>query len=194
MSIESNATDIANDEEQSADANKEQVVQTGSSLEDQLKYLKEINADLIKTRDAAKRKTREYEKEVETHKTLAANLKEKLVSKIVTNSLKEALSKAGALSVDTALKLIDKSKITLNDDFEYDTNSITSLVEELRKSDSVLFKPEAATDEKEVLPVKHTSVGRAGEAENAGTAFQLAIANAKSQKQIDAIMQQFGKI
>lgn len=195
MTIDSNAVDAVNDEDKQADANlAAKVEMTGQSLEEQLKYLKEINVDLIKTRDAAKRKARELEKEAESSKALSATLKEKLVSRIVTDSLKAELTKAGALSVDTALKLVDRSKIVLNDDYDLDTKSIELLVEELKKSDSVLFKPVTATDEKEEKSIKHPDIARAGEAENIATAFSVAMRSARTQSQIDAVMRKFGKI
>lgn len=195
MTTESNVVDATNDEDKLADANSAAKMEmTGQSLEEQLRYLKEINSELIKTRDAAKRKARELEKESESHKTLAATLKEKLVSRVVTDSLKAELAKAGALSVDTALKLVDRSKLVLSDDFELDTKSVESLVEELKTTDSILFKPVTATDEKEGKPIKQPSIARAGEAANSETAYEVAMRAAKNQKQIEAIMRQFGKI
>ena len=206
MTTDSSVVDATGGNEQEiADAIQDvQIKMAGQPIEEQLAAQREINKNLIKTRDAAKARARELEKmyaefetikkEGESSKALAATLKEKLVSRAINDSLKAELTKAGALSVDTALKLVDKSKIVFNDEYELDSKSIENLVSELKKSDSILFKPDAAADEKEDKPVKHSSIGRPGEGVSSETAYEVEMNNAKTQAQVEAIMRKFNKI
>ena len=198
MTTEAEGVDspTAEDNEQAAaDAAKLEELAT-KSLEDQLAALKAINADAIKTRDSAKRKLREIEKSNEKTAAEAASYKERLISRAVTESLKTALVDAGVLSVDTALKLIDKKAVLLNDEFEADPESIKTIVTALSVSDSILFKAKAeekAEDEKEkVLP--NNPIKRPGSKTTQEDAFTIALRGAKSQREIEALLKLHGKM
>ena len=193
MTNDSNAVDSAEDSQKTEVETLDEIV-AGQSLEEQVAKLTSINAELIKSRDAVKRKTREVEREAEANKTLAGSLKDKLVSKIVNDSLKEALGKAGALSIDTAMKLVDRSKIQLSEEFEIDSKNIEDIVSELQKSDSILFKPVENEDKTTNAVVKHTSVARPGETDKIVSSYEQTLRGAKSQRQIEDIMRKFGKL
>jgi hypothetical protein len=167
------------------------------TAEEQIAALREERQVLIKVRDSAKRKAREQEKLAEERLLIATGYKEKLVTKVVSDSLKQTLVDAGALSIDTALKLIDKNKVKLDDDFNVDMESIKELVEAMRVSDPVLFKAKESVKEdgkKEAATQLQNSLARAGEKATIESAYKTAINNAKSTAQIEAVMKQFGKI
>lgn len=115
-----------------------------------------------------------------------SNLKSGLKNKAVDAALKEALQKAGARSVDTVSKLIDKSKVeVVGDDFQVNTDSIQAQIEELRKTDPVLF----GVGESTPLPsVKRPSDG------TPSVGFETEMRAAKSQSEIMSVMKKYGKI
>lgn len=124
--------------------------------------LKAINSDVIGSRDDAKAKLRKieddkakadakaleeqgkfkelYEKEVEARKTLETLLQTKSADAALTLELQ----KAGALSVETALPLVDKSKLQFNDGV-VTPESIADAITEVKDKHKIVFgdKPQA---------------------------------------------------
>jgi hypothetical protein len=192
MTTDTNSADTQKvDENNSADA--EQLTQSNKSVDEQLIALKNLSAEAIKTRDAAKRKLREIEIAHEQAVNESKQFKERLVSRAVTDSLKAALVDAGALSVDTALKLVDKSAIKLNDNFEAELDSVKAIVEALKKSDSILFKTEKVEEKKEEPEQKQNpAIKRATDKGSNEDAYAVAIKGAKTIKELEAIRQKFG--
>lgn len=183
------------DQEQAAADAAQQKALNSKSLEDQLKALQEINAEAIKTRDSAKRKLRELESTNAKTIAEAANYKDRLINKSVTESLRNALADAGALSIDTALKLIDKKAIKLNEEFEADQESIKLIVEGLTQSDSILFKAkeELKDDKKEDKPLPSNPIKRPGSKTTQEDSFSIALKAAKSRVEIEALLRAHNK-
>lgn len=188
--------DLSKDDN-TADADKDTKV--SKTIEEELAALRAVNAELIKTRDAAKRKNRELEVQQSKAQEEANKYKDKLISKTVNDTLKNALVDAGVLdnALGTALKLIDKKAIALNDEFEADLDSVKAVIEGLKTSDSILFKQvekkEEVKDEKdEKDPAVNNSVKRASDKASTQDAYKVALQSAKTQKELAEVMRKFG--
>lgn len=176
------------------------------SLEEALNIianLKGINADVIRTRDETKQKLRKYEEEhqqreqallteqgkfkelYEATTSQLESLKGALKNTAIDSSLKDTLAKAGVRSVDTVIKLIDKSKIGINDDNIVDITSIQSQLDELKKTDPILFGVGEGTH---LPPVKRPSGG------DTTSGFEQEMRAAKTQGDILSVMKKYGKI
>lgn len=139
-----------------------------TSIEDalaEINKLRDINKDVIHSRDKAKTKLREFETAEETkmQSTLAEQGKykelydaeveksNKIVSKLkekaVDSALEKALTNAGA-EVKTALKLVDKVSIVIDDNYEVDMESVNAMVAKLQAEHEILF----AQKDKVVIP------------------------------------------
>jgi hypothetical protein len=149
---------------------KEQIeskgVETPKTLDEALKVLEEMHQEKAKNAELLK-KVRKFEKENREHadKELLAkeefkklyeqeqlkrsDVEKRLTNKILDEKIEEFLKKENAVSVSTVRKLIDKTKIKVEDD-EVDAESLKSVVEELKKSDPVLFAKKE--DEKVKVP------------------------------------------
>jgi hypothetical protein len=166
--------------------------------------LKGITKEVISERDKQKGKLRDFERQQEEreqalqleqgkYKELyekatseVTALKTGLKNKAVDAALKDVLQKAGARSVDTVAKLIDKSQISVNEeDWNVDLDSITTQIENLKKTDSILF---GAGEGANLPPVKRPSDG------TTTSGFEQEIRAAKSHKEIEAVMRKYGKI
>ena len=187
-------------------AAESQVVDGPKSLEEALaliENLKGINKEVISTRDKTNLKLRQFETEQTQReqsllaeqgqfkelyeKSLADNLtlKTGLKNKAVDSAIKDILSNSGARSVDTVAKLVDKSKIVIGDeDFMVDTTSIQSQIDELRKTDPILF---GIGEGANLPPVKRPTDGTP----TAG--YEQEMRAAKSQKEIESVMKKYGK-
>lgn len=117
----------------------------------------------------------------------------------LNTALSTALEAAGARSIPTVMKLIDKSLITFNEDGEVNTDSIIKAVSAVQESDSIVFgdikDPKSLPDGK-ILPGL-TSFGldakRAGEG-NLQDAYTTEVRAAKTQSEILAVARKYGKI
>lgn len=189
------------------DAEGQKTVEAPQTLEAalaEIEKLKGITKEVISERDKQKGKLRTFEKQQEEreqalqieqgkYKELyekatseVTALKTGLKNKAVDAALKEVLQKAGARSVDTVAKLIDKSQIVVSDeDWTVDVESINAQIENLKKTDSILF---GVGEGANLPPVKRPSDG------NVTGGFEQEIRAAKSQKEIEAVMRKFGKI
>jgi hypothetical protein len=166
--------------------------------------LKGINKEVISTRDKVNLKLRQFETEqTQREQTLLTEqgkfkelyekaeaekvaLKTGLKNKAVDSALKEVLQKAGARSVDTVAKLVDKSKVGVNDeDFTVDVMSIQTQIEELKKTDPILF---GVGEGANLPPVKRPTDG----ATTSG--FEQEMRAAKTQNDITSVMRKYGKI
>lgn len=131
--------------------------------------LKNINSDVIQSRDKAKARLRDFDTaadelankellEKEEFKTLYDELNSKhtsllntIKSKDIDNALKISLKEAGVTSVSTALKLMDKSNIELNDDGE--VIGMSAVVDSLKEDHAILFQ-EAKKSPDPVVPTE----------------------------------------
>ena len=169
-----------------------------------IENLKGINKEVIQTRDKVNSKLRTFEEEqTQREQTLLAEqgkfkelyeaaqaekeaLKTGLKNKAVESALKDVLTKAGARSVDTVSKLIDKSKVEVEGtDFNVKLETIQAQIEELKKTDPILFGVGEGTN---LPPVKRPSDG------NPQGGFETEMRAAKSQNEVNAVMKKYGKI
>lgn len=125
----------------------------------------------------------EFKQLYEAEATKAAAWQAKYTNSLVDGVLSEQLKAAGAVSVTSVAKLLDRSKIVIADD-KVDTESVASLIQELKTSDPALF----ASATKPVPPPK-----KAGEGDPVG-GFEKEIRAATTQKQIESVMRKYGKI
>ena len=168
-----------------------------------IENLKGINKEVISGRDKANQKLRHFETEQETREQALlaeqgkykelyekreselSSLKTTLKNKAVDSVLREALQRAGARSVDTVAKLIDKSKIAVSDEnSDVDAATVLLQIEELKKTDPILF----SVGEGNLPPVKRPSDG----VPSAG--YEQDLRAAKTQNEITAVMKKYGKI
>jgi len=140
-----------------------------------------------------------HRKESEKHKdqldaALAelTTLKAEVVNSKIDAVLKDALAEAKAKS-PSVLKLVDRSKVTLNEDGSVDPKSVAEAVKALKASDPDFFgTSDAATTTAEVRTVVVPPVHKAGEG-TANNGFENEIKAAKSQQQIEAVLRKYGR-
>lgn len=111
------------------------------------------------------------------------SIKDGIKQQVVNASLTSALEAAGAKAPATALKLIDKSKLSFDDQGAIVPESLELAIKEVQDSDPILF---GEPSEPKGIPVK-----RAGEAATEG-AYEKEMQSAKSQKEIYAVMKKYG--
>lgn len=169
-----------------------------------IENLKGINKEVISTRDKEKQKLKQFETEQQQREQallteqgkykelyeaqMADNTKLKtgLKNKAIDSALKDVLQKAGARAVDTVSKLVDKSKVVVSEeDFTVDISSIQSQIEEMKKTDPILFGVGEGTN---LPPVKRPGDG------TPSAGFESEMRAAKSQVDIMAVMKKYGKI
>ena len=186
------------------ESNHQEETLTLEEAKSQIEKLKGIKNEAFKERDALKSRLKSFEDEknqreqallqeqgqfkelYEKAKDQINALQTGLKNKAVDAVLKEALQKAGARSVDTVSKLIDRSKIEVSgEDFQVNSATILSQIEELKKTDPVLFGVGEGANSP---PVKRP-------ADNLPSAgFESEMRAAKSQQDILAVMKKYGKI
>lgn len=125
----------------------------------------------------------EFKQLYEAEASKAASWQEKYTKVLVENVVAEHLKEAGAVSVTSVAKLLDRSKIVIEND-KVDTSSVQSLIQELKTSDPALFTQVT----KPVPPPK-----KAGEGDPVG-GFEKEIRAATTQKQIEIVMRKYGKL
>lgn len=128
-----------------------------------------------------------FEEEHGKRQSLESKLKDKLIGDVLTQTLAEAKAK----DVKTAMKLVDKSKIVVGEDFEVDVSTVKLVVADLVKSDPVLFgvDEEVNTDKKK----ENVDVKRVAETSTISS-YEKEIRTAKSMKEIEAVMKKYGKM
>ena len=202
---------------QTADAGKQGEV-TLESLQEKYKLLETNYKDAVSSRDKTKQKLRELEEtsgksselqkqyedlfteksklfeQFEATQSELNSLKEGIKQEKVTSALTTALEAAGAKSINTVMKLIDKSKLQFDENGQVGSESIIAAIKEVQDSDPILFgeadpKKSTQTGSEFLDPgVKRAS---SGAQENA---FSVELGAAKNQKQIDAVMRKYGLI
>ena len=173
-----NSTDVQNvevDASSKKELTVEQMAAKIAELENRNNDLASMNGDIISSRDKAKAKLKQIDAEAEANakagllekeefKTLYEDLKSEhtgLIDQIngqkVDSALSNALKDAGITSVQTALKIMDKSNIQLNDDGT--VVGMQGIVDSLKADHAILFvseKPSPTTvvpSEDDVLSV-----------------------------------------
>jgi len=110
--------------------------------------------------------------------------------------LETALKDAGAKSVTTALKLIDRSKIEFDKDGQVVQKSIDDAIAAVKVSDAILFGEPAATEQKGA-PAQPT-VQRAAQDSGDKSGYETELAEARMKrdggKAIQDVLRKYGKI
>lgn len=207
MTTENLQTESTTQEKATDVTNKGEVQVEGISQEE-LKTLQANYKSAVASRDKYKQQARELEesvkgstdlqakleelqKELETKSNELTGLKEGQKQKALESALSTALEAAGAKSVSTVMKLIDKSKIQFNEEGNVSSDTIEAAVKEVMTSDPILFgdidpKKAQATGQEFLDP----GVKRAGDGNTEG-AYQKEIKLAKNQKEIMAVMKKY---
>jgi hypothetical protein len=193
-------TQVADKTEQAAPADIPTSLEEAMAL---IENLKGINKEVISGRDKEKQKLKQFETEqmqreqallteqgkykelYEAQQADNAKLKTGLKNKAIDTALKDILQKSGARAVDTVQKLIDKSVVSVNEeDFSVDITTIQAQIDELKKTDPILF---GLGEGANLPPVKRPGDG------TPTTGFETEMRAAKSQKDVEAVMKKFGK-
>lgn len=171
------------------------------SFEELQKQLNDMKAEKAKDAELLK-KLRKFEKENKeraeqemVEKGKYKELYEKVISERQTEKLNGAIEKAlkesGVKALDTALALIDKSQIQVEDG-EINEKSLAALVRETKKKHAILFEQESeAKAETKAAPVA-PSVKRATEGSPVG-GYEAEMRNARTQKEINAVLAKYQK-
>lgn len=199
---------------QTADAgNKGEV--TLESLQEKIKVLEANYRDAVSSRDKTKQKLRELEdlssganeyktkydeifteksklfEQFEASQKELNTLKEGVKQEKINTALTTALEAAGAKSVNTVMKLIDKNKLQFDEEGKVNSETIVAAIKEVMDSDPILFgevDPKKAQTGQEFLD---PGVKRASEA-STESAYEKEIRAAKSQSEIQAVMRKYG--
>lgn len=172
--------------------------------EAEITKLKSIKEDVVSQRDDIKNKYSAVEGKFTTLETQLTAINTALAAEkskreevesihlatLKTTQLRKALEQEGVTAMDTALKLIDLSQITVTDGFTINNDVVTAIVTKLKETDGVLFgKPSAiATDVKDVPAPKRASEGEP----KAGFAEELK--NCKTAKDVETLLRKHGKM
>ena len=206
MTTENNATESTT---QTVDAGNKGEVMTLEAALDKIKSLESQFQEAVGTRDKAKEKLRKLEQDLGdsagykaqyetlfTEKSKLAeqleavtgefnNFKSAIQQEKVNATLQSAIEQAGAKSVGTVLKLIDKSKVELDEQGNVKAESLTALIEEVKTSDPILFGQETTFID--------PGVKRAGDTSSEGI-FDKEIRACKTQKEIEEVLRKYGKM
>jgi hypothetical protein len=207
---------------QSVDAKTSEVTLTLEQAVEQNKALEAKFLEAVSDRDKSKQKLRKLEEtagsaaelqkkfeDLLAEKTKLAeqfeaatgeltSVKESVKQKEMNSVMSTALEAAGAKSISTVMKLVDKSKLQFDDKGQVSAESVIAAIEEVRSSDPILFgdltdPKDAATDAQTGKVNLYPGVRRAGEA-SAEDAYTKEIKAAKSHTQIESIMRKYGKM
>jgi Xaa-Pro aminopeptidase len=194
--LETESTTQTVDAENKGEVTSVELTEKIKSLENQLK-------DAINTRDKAKQKSRELE-EAAAYKTKFEELnaqfevvsnelngiKESAKTEKVNTALQTALEAAGAKSLNTVLKLIDKSQIQFDEQGQVVEESVVNVVKAVMDSDPILFGEADPKKAQSGLGFLDPGVKRAGEGGNE-SAYLKELRSAKNQKEIQAVMKKY---
>ena len=190
INVESNT----DNSEQSQLIELQKQIDKQSQLIDKLRSMEKHNQQLAKEsgaknlEDALKNLTNGYNKDIEDWKSKYEDINSKYTqlndtvrNDKINNALIDALKQNNVKSIDTALKIIDKSLIELVDN-NVDTKVIEKIVSDLKISDAILF------DTPQIPSVKD-----AGNNINTNS-YEQELKTAKSQKDIEKILRKYNKI
>ncbi len=159
----------------------------------EIRYLRSALQDSINSRDKAKDKTRQAEKKVDDLESEVGTARTLVKNSSIDIAMSDAL-KDKVTSVPTALKLIDRSGVEFGDDGTINADSLKTVIEKLKESDSILFKAEDNTDGENDKGNQAPAARRAGEGDTGGSGYAKEIRSALTQKDIMAVMKKYGKV
>lgn len=202
--ISENNTEVINT--QSVDTGTKVEVTSIEAAQARIKELENNFQEAVITRDKAKEKLRKLEQDfgqasefktkyeelfTEKSKLLEqfevvqsefTNYKSSVNQTKIDTELTTAIERAGAKSVGTVLKLIDKSKVELDQDGNIDSGLLDALVKQVAESDPVLFEPNFIDP----------GVFRAGTKPTPGS-FEVEIREAKTLKEYESICKKYNR-
>lgn len=173
------------------------------TLEEALAHINKLAADkkaLLDEKHQVKRKLSKFEEEAQQRdaallaeqgkfkelyeQTLqkATEMEQKIKDTTVNSALREVLKEAGARSVDTVMKLVDKTSIEFDSDGNLSLDSVRAAVESVKKADAVLFG--------DIARVETPVVKRASEGPVEGS-FEKEVAAARTQAELKQIMAKY---
>ena len=106
-------------------------------LSDEAKEAKTLKAEKAAAEEAALKEKGEWEKLAKKRESELTTLQQKIKETTVESAIKDAASKRGIKDLDAAIKLIDKSKVVVNEDGSI--SGIAEAVEALAKERSYLL-------------------------------------------------------
>lgn len=186
------------DDKQEPDGKSGDDAAAPKSIEEAVSKLKEMEAEIAKNAELL-RKVRKYEKENKEKAELAlkeqgkykelyeaelakrGELEARVNNTLIDSALENVLKEAKVVATATAIKLIDRSKIVVEDG-KVDTKSLQQQVDQLRKTDPVLFGNTSGPAPK-----------KPGEGEPTG-GYEKELSAAKTAQQIYAVMKKYGKM
>lgn len=176
---------------------------TTEQMQAEITKLKNINVEVIKSRDEAKVKLRTHDDtlakqandelvEKEKFKELYETLNEKHETLVGTIKLQKidialtaALQEAGVTSIPTAIKLMDKSGITVGEDGSVE--GVAAMIDKLKTDHEIVFAPIASAPS----PVTPSEDDPAG---GYHAELKALLATGKpTQKDFDALRSKYGK-
>lgn len=177
------------------------------TLEEAMAYINKLQTDkkvLLDEKHQVKRKLTKFEEEAQQREAAslaeqgkfkelyeqslqkATQLESRIKDQAVNAALKEALKDSGARSVDTVLKLVDKTSIEFDSDGNLNIDSVKTVVESIKKSDPILFG--------DVVRTEAPAVKRASEGPVEGN-FEKEVAAARTQAELKQVMAKYaGKL
>lgn len=150
-----------------------------ASNADLLKKVRKFEKENKEKADTALKEQGKYKELYEAELSQRVTLETKWKDSVVNGSIESVLKEMKVPAVTTVMKLIDRSKVVIEDG-KVDTKSIQSQLDALKVSDPVLFGPATKVD-----------VKRPGEHEPT-SGFATEIRAARSQKEIEAIGRKYG--
>jgi hypothetical protein len=128
-----------------------------------------------------------YEEKISNLESKFKETRELFVNKTLFKTLKTKAEMKGCKDSDVFLKLLNKDQVknVMTEDFDFDDSKINELIENVAKEKTYLFEGSAS----KVKDVPPTSKHQVSEVD-----FKTAIAEAKTQKEVEAVMKKYNKI
>jgi hypothetical protein len=128
-----------------------------------------------------------YEEQITKLKESNKSFKETYVDKTLFKALKTEAKMKGCKDPDVFLKLLSKDEVknVMTEDLDFDDSKISELIEVKAKEKPYLFESSAS----KVKDVPPTSKHQTSDVD-----FKTAIAEAKTQKEVEAVMKKYNKI
>lgn len=203
--IQNNSTEVTTTNSNNVDGeiqkNGNDTIPEIKSLDEAMALIQKLSADkkaILDEKYQVKRKLSKFEEEAQQREATALaeqgkykELYEQANQKItaletarkdglVSSAIKDVLKEAGARSVETVMKLVDKTSVEFDEAGNVKVDSVKSIVDGIKKSDPILFG----------TPVETPPVKRVTEGPVEGS-FEKEVAAAKTPEQLKAIMAKY---
>jgi len=149
-----------------------------------VKQLRKYEKSQKEAKEAALKEQNEWKTLYEESSSKLAQYEQQLKDNSINNAIERLAAKSGVKSVATLTKLIDKTKVVVNDDNSVDESSIESLIAELQKTDSILFE----------LPNVQTPELKKAAEDVSVLNYETELRKSTTQKELEAVMKKYGKI